>query len=66
MNNAVYNFEDPRNETILNYAKNSSERTALFKEIERQSSEQIDIPLIIGGKEVRTGKIGRASCRERV
>ncbi|MBI5541351.1 MAG: L-glutamate gamma-semialdehyde dehydrogenase [Bacteroidia bacterium] len=59
MNNAVFNFEDPKNEHVFNYAKNSCEKGLLFKELEKQSSQEIEIPLIIGGKEVRTGKTGK-------
>jgi 1-pyrroline-5-carboxylate dehydrogenase len=59
MNNAVFNLEDPKNETVFNYGKNSPERVELFKELKRQSQEKIEIPLIIGGKEVRTGKTGK-------
>jgi 1-pyrroline-5-carboxylate dehydrogenase len=59
MNNAVFNFEDPKNEHVLNYNKNSCEKDNLFLELNKQSNEQIEIPLIIGGKEVRTGKIGK-------
>lgn len=59
MNNAVFNFEDPKNEHVFHYAKNSCERDLLFKELVKQSRQEIEIPLIIGGKEVRTGKIGK-------
>ena len=59
MNNAVFNFEDPKNEVVLDYCPKSNERVNLIKELEKQSKEQIEIPLIIGGKEVRTGKMGK-------
>ncbi len=59
MNNAIFNFKEPKNEPIHGYLKNSKERLALEKELDRQSSEIIDIPLIIGGKEIRTGKTGK-------
>ena len=59
MNNAVFNFEDPKNEVVLNYETKSTERSNLIKELEKQSKEQIEIPLIIGGKEIRTGKLGK-------
>ncbi len=59
MNNAVFNFEDPKNEAVLNYCPKSNERNKLIKELEKQSKQQIEIPLIIGGKEVRTGKMGK-------
>lgn len=59
MNNAVFNFEDPKNEHVFNYAKGSCEKDLLFKELDKQSHQEIEIPLIIGGKEVRTGKTGK-------
>lgn len=58
MNNALYNFPIPQNEPVLNYLKGSSERIALEAELARQSGIQTDIPLIIGGKEIRTGNTG--------
>lgn len=59
MNNAIYNFPLPENERIYDYLKGSPERIALEAELERQSSIEIEIPLIIGGKEIRTGDIGK-------
>lgn len=57
MNNAIFNFEDPVNEPIFDYAPGSPERRLLMNELERQSNTEIEIPLIIGGREVRTGQI---------
>lgn len=59
MNNAVFGFEAPKNEHIFCYQKGNVERIELEKELEKQSSDQIEIPLIIGGKEIRTGKLGK-------
>jgi len=59
MNNAIFNFERPKNEPILGYLPCSPERVALEKEIKKLSSEVMDIPLIIGGKEVRTGNTSK-------
>lgn len=59
MNNAIFTFESPKNEPVLQYAKGSAERIAVEKELERLSNMQIEIPLIIGGKEVKTGKTGK-------
>jgi 1-pyrroline-5-carboxylate dehydrogenase len=56
MNNAIYDFREPKNEQILGYLPGSTEREKLFKELEFQSENEIEIPLIIGGKEIRTGK----------
>ncbi len=58
MNNAIYNFPLPQNEEIKNYFSGSPERILLDNEITRQLSEIVDIPLIIGGKEIRTGVTG--------
>jgi len=59
MNNAIYNFREPKNEPVLSYKPGSSERLLLEEELKLQSEKIIDIPLIIGGKEIRTGKIGK-------
>ncbi len=59
MNNTVFQFDIPQNEPLLTYAPGTQERILLKQELERQSSLQIEIPLIINGKEVRTGNIGK-------
>ncbi len=62
MNNALYEFQRPVNEPIKSYLKGSEERKLLEKELERQLHESVDIPLIIGGKEVRTGNTIPVIC----
>ena len=57
MNNAIFNFNEPKNEPVLSYLKGSRERQLLEEELELQSSRVIEIPLIIGGKEIRPGNI---------
>ena len=59
MNNAIFKFDSPSNEPILQYGKGSQEREKIIAELKRMSNEQIEIPLIIGGKEYRTGKTGK-------
>ncbi|MEI8203103.1 MAG: L-glutamate gamma-semialdehyde dehydrogenase [Bacteroidota bacterium] len=59
MNNAIFNFDEPKNEKIQSYAPQSNERLLLEKEIDMAQSTEIEIPLIINGKEVRTGKMGK-------
>ncbi len=59
MNNTVYQFDIPQNEPLLTYAPGTQERILLKQELERQSSLQIEIPLIINGKEIRTGNMGK-------
>ncbi|MCE5344825.1 MAG: L-glutamate gamma-semialdehyde dehydrogenase [Bacteroidales bacterium] len=59
MNNAIYNFREPKNEAVLSYKPGSLERKQLEEELTNQRNKVIDIPLIIGGKEIRTGKTGK-------
>ncbi len=47
----------PVNEPIREYRPGSAERASLKAELARQAAEQIDMPLWIGGKEVRTGEL---------
>ncbi len=58
MNNALFQFARPANEPVKEYRPGSAERIALEKELAKQSAEVIEIPLIIGGQEVRTGDMG--------
>jgi 1-pyrroline-5-carboxylate dehydrogenase len=59
MNNAIYNFREPKNEPVLLYRPDSPERALLEEELNAQKNKIIDIPLIIAGKEIRTGKKGK-------
>ncbi len=54
MNNTVFKFEMPQNERVEPYVPGSAERQALKAELTRQALTEIEIPLIIGGKEIRT------------
>ncbi|MDR0420128.1 MAG: L-glutamate gamma-semialdehyde dehydrogenase [Prevotellaceae bacterium] len=59
MNNSIFKFERPQNEPIYGYLPQSDERKKLKEELKRQSSSTVEIPLIIGGKEVKTGNLGK-------
>ena len=58
MNNSIYSFPLPANEPVKSYLKGSPEREALEAELKRQKKTVVEIPLIIDGKEVRTGDMG--------
>ncbi len=58
MNNSLFQFAKPANEAVKEYRPGSTERIELEKELDRQSKEVVEIPIIIGGKEIRTGDIG--------
>ena len=46
-----------RNEPIKDYAPESSERESLTRRLSAMADERIDIPMVIGGKEVTSGDI---------
>ena len=48
----------PVNEPILNFSPGSPERISLQAKLKELSAKEIEIPLIIGGAEVRTGDTG--------
>jgi len=60
MNNFLYNFQEVKNEPVLSYAPGSKEREEVKLWLEKLSSEVLDIPIIIGGKEIRTGNTKQA------
>ena len=55
MSNAVYQIQKPCTEKVLAYLPGSEEKANLKNRIAEMKAETIDIPLIINGKEVRTG-----------
>lgn len=55
MSNAHFKVPLPINEPIKSYAPGSSEKEELKKKIAELKSQKIEIPLIIGGEEIKTG-----------
>ncbi len=62
MSNALTQVPLPGNEPALTYAPGSRERALLKAELERQYASEVEVPLIIGGKEVRTGRTQKLVC----
>jgi 1-pyrroline-5-carboxylate dehydrogenase len=56
MSNAYFKLPVPLNEPILNYAPGSPEKSDLKNKLAELQSKEIEIPLIIGGEEIRSGK----------
>ena len=54
MANGIFKVPKPYNEPALGYLQGSPERALLKAELQKQSSEVVTIPLIIGGEEVYT------------
>jgi 1-pyrroline-5-carboxylate dehydrogenase len=52
---AIFRVPEPVNEPPLSYAPGSPEREELLLKLKELESQQLDIPLVIGGKEIRTG-----------
>ncbi len=59
LNNGVIGTPKPVNEPILNYLPNSSERQELENKLAEMAAATIEIPLIIDGKRVKTGNMGK-------
>ena len=57
MNVGYFAYPLPQNEPVLNYGPGSKEKELLKKTIKELKGKQADIPMYIGGKEVRTGKL---------
>ena len=55
MANAYFEIREPKNEPVNSYAPGTPERKLLEKELDQLKSEQIDIPAVIGGQEIKTG-----------
>lgn len=55
MPKGFYNVPVPKNEPVLSYAPGSRERKLLKKAIDDARSREVDVPMYIGGEEVRSG-----------
>ncbi|MEE4137141.1 MAG: L-glutamate gamma-semialdehyde dehydrogenase [Desulforhopalus sp.] len=59
LNNGVIKIPAPRNEPVLAYAPGSPEKSKLKKALADAAEKILEIPLIIGGKRVTSGKQGK-------
>ena len=62
MVHAIASLAPPANEPVRSYAPDSPEKRSLKKRLEALLADEIEIPLVIGGKEVRTGATAKAVC----
>ena len=53
---AIFRVPEPHNEPVRSYAPGTPEREELRARLQELESQQLDIPLVIGGEEVRTGE----------
>jgi 1-pyrroline-5-carboxylate dehydrogenase len=61
MNNTVFKFDEPKNEKIYDFSSSCESRAKVLNELEKQSNTEIEIPLIIDGKEIRTGNTAKVT-----
>ena len=54
---AVASVPPPRNEPVLDYAPGSPERAALKASLERMAAEVVEIPVVVGDREILTGEV---------
>ncbi len=52
----------PVNEPVKSYDPGSEEKRLLKKELERQAGHPVEVPLVIGGREARTGRTAPIPC----
>jgi 1-pyrroline-5-carboxylate dehydrogenase len=60
--NAIIKVPTPFNEPVYSYAPGSREKKDLKAQLQKMLSEKIEIPLIIGGKEILSGNLADCRC----
>ncbi len=62
MFNGIFHVPRPANEPCLDYAPGSPERAALSAKLKEMLKQQVEVPMIIDGKEERSGKLADIRC----
>jgi len=65
MSNARYHVPPPKNEPNLTYAPGTPEKADLKASIARMSASEIEIPVVVGGKAIRTGRVAEVRVPHR-
>jgi len=52
----------PVNEPVKDYAPGSPERESLKERLEQMLDEEVEIPVVVGGEEIRTGNVQPVVC----
>jgi 1-pyrroline-5-carboxylate dehydrogenase len=60
--NAIIKVPTPFNEPVYSYAPGSREKKDLKAQLKKMLGEKIEIPLIIGGKEILSGNMADCRC----
>jgi len=62
MFNGFFNIPEPTNEPVLNYAPGSRERAEIKAALQEMLDNPVEIPMLIGGKEVRSDNLVEMRC----
>jgi len=60
MFNGLFHIREPKNEPVLGYGLGTKERAGLKAELQRMLDNPVEVPCIIGGREVTTGDLVEA------
>lgn len=60
--NGVIRVPSPSNEPVCSFAPGTSAKATLKAQLKKMLGERMEIPLIIGGKEVKTGNMADCRC----
>ncbi len=62
MFNGIFRVPQPKNEPVRNYAPNTPERAAMKARLKEMLDNEIEVPMIIGGREVHSGHLADIRC----
>ena len=62
MFNGIFHISQPVNEPGLQYVPGSPERAELTAKLKEMLGQEVEVPMIIGGEEVRSGKLADIRC----
>ncbi|MFN2362767.1 MAG: L-glutamate gamma-semialdehyde dehydrogenase [Halarsenatibacteraceae bacterium] len=62
MSNRILDLKRPENELVYNYEPGSKERKEVKQQLKKMKEEFLDIPVVIGGKEIKTDNTAEIKC----
>ncbi|MGB5575364.1 MAG: L-glutamate gamma-semialdehyde dehydrogenase [Thermoanaerobaculia bacterium] len=62
MANGIVRVPEPINEPIQTFGSGSAEKASLKKRLDQMLAEQVEVPVIVGGQEIRTGNTVETVC----
>ena len=65
MANGLFHVPAPRNEPVLAYRRGSPERADLEARLRQLAGAELEIPVVAGGRELRTGRVAEARSPHR-